>query len=306
MSSHNSYLSPSHFSEKISSPLSDVKDYWHLTKPRVMSLVLFTGFVALLSLPVLPSLFESFLILLGLSLSAAGSGALNMAFENLTDAKMSRTCDRPVPSGRISQENALAFGIFLNGLSLLIYGLGISWESTIFLGFTSFFYVVIYTLLLKPHTDQNIVIGGLAGALPPVIAWYAGGGDFFAFKPWFMVSLIFLWTPPHFWALALLRKEEYQKAQFPMLPLTKGEKYTKSAIMAYTLGVVLWSFSPCLLQNVGNIYKIGNTFLAGLFFYKAIILFKQKNKQDLGSFFGFSIFYLFGEFSLLLWEWGVK
>lgn len=286
-------------------PISTIKDYWDLTKPRVMSLVIFTGFTGLLALPTVPSFFESFLILLGLALSAGGSGALNMALEEAKDKKMERTQNRPIPVGRITKEDGLAFGIFLIALSLLIYGLGISWRSSIVLGFTSFFYVIVYTLWLKPSTDQNIVIGGLAGALPPFVAWYAGGGDPYAFKPWFMIGLIFLWTPPHFWALALLRSEEYKRAGFPMLPITKGESYTRSAIFIYTGILVLWSFLPLVFEQITWVYKGANLFLGGVFLYKAYLLRKDTSPKSLKSFFGLSILYLFAEFSLLIWEWGI-
>ncbi len=286
-------------------PVSTAKDYWELTKPRVMSLVLFTGLTGLLALPASPSFFKSFLILLGLALSAGGSGVLNMALEDAKDKKMERTQSRPIPAERITKEDGLVFGIFLIALSLLIYGLGINWKSSIVLGFTSFFYVVIYTLWLKPCTDQNIVIGGLAGALPPFVAWYAGGGDPYAFKPWFMVGLIFLWTPPHFWALALLRSEEYKRAGFPMLPITKGESYTRSAIFIYTGILVLWSFLPLVFEQITGVYKGANLLLGGVFLYKAYLLRKDKSPKSLKSFFGLSILYLFGEFTLLLYEWGI-
>ena len=284
---------------EIEIPFSTVGDYYTLLKPRVMSLVLFTAFVGLLRAPGAHSVFEGFVILLSIALSSGGSGALNMAFEREVDARMSRTRLRPLPMGRIVFSEACAYGLILCVGGGIILGLTTNWFAAFLLWGTSFYYSIIYTLWLKPHTSQSIVIGGLAGAMPPLIAWSAHTGTM-AFEPLFMVALIFFWTPPHFWALALLKKEDYACADIPMLPNVAGIFVTKRMIFIYTILVVLISFVPILCGWTGFLYGIIAGVLGGVFMMGSLKLYRENGIQSAKKLFGFSIIYLFGIFIGLL------
>ena len=225
-------------------------DYVALLKPRVMSLVVFTAFVGLYVAPVSVNPVVAFASVLFIALGGGASGALNMWYDADIDAVMNRTRKRPVPAGRVSAEEALGVGLFLSGLAVLMLGLAANWFAAAFLAFTIFFYAVIYTVFLKRSTPQNIVIGGAAGAFPPMVGWACATGGV-SIEPLLMFALIFFWTPPHFWALALFMKEDYHKAGVPMLTVTHGRTATRRHIFGYTL--VLAPFAVALgLTPVGG------------------------------------------------------
>lgn len=225
-------------------------DYVALLKPRVMSLVVFTAFVGLWIAPVPMNPFVAFCCILFIALGGGASGALNMWYDADIDAVMKRTANRPVPAGRIPAGEALAVGIALSGLSVMMLGLAANWFAAGFLAFTIFFYAVVYTIWLKRSTPQNIVIGGAAGAFPPMIGWACATGGI-SLESLLMFALIFFWTPPHFWALALFMKEDYHKAGVPMLTVTHGRETTRRHIFVYTL--VLAPFAIWLgLTSVGG------------------------------------------------------
>lgn len=225
-------------------------DYVALLKPRVMSLVVFTAFVGLYVAPVSVNPVVAFASVLFIALGGGASGALNMWYDADIDAVMNRTRKRPVPAGRVSAGEALGVGLFLSGLAVLMLGLAANWFAAAFLAFTIFFYAVIYTVFLKRSTPQNIVIGGAAGAFPPMVGWACATGGI-SIEPLLMFALIFFWTPPHFWALALFMKEDYHKAGVPMLTVTHGRTATRRHIFAYTL--VLAPFAVALgLTPVGG------------------------------------------------------
>ncbi|MFC0340412.1 heme o synthase [Paracoccus niistensis] len=225
-------------------------DYVALLKPRVMSLVVFTAFVGLYVAPVSVNPVVAFASVLFIALGGGASGALNMWYDADIDAVMNRTRKRPVPAGRVSAGEALGVGLFLSGLAVLMLGLAANWFAAAFLAFTIFFYAVIYTVFLKRSTPQNIVIGGAAGAFPPMVGWACATGGI-SIEPLLMFALIFFWTPPHFWALALFMKEDYHKAGVPMLTVTHGRTATRRHIFVYTL--VLAPFAVALgLTPVGG------------------------------------------------------
>ncbi|MDH5454231.1 MAG: heme o synthase, partial [Paracoccaceae bacterium] len=209
-------------------------DFVQLLKPRVMSLVVFTALVGLLVAPVAVHPFVAFTAILFIALGGGASGALNMWYDADIDRVMRRTANRPIPAGRVSEGEALGLGLGLAGLSCVMLGLAANWFAGAFLAFTIFFYVVVYTVWLKRATPQNIVIGGAAGAFPPMIGWAVATGGV-SLESVMMFALIFMWTPPHFWALALFMKDDYSKAGVPMLTVTHGRKVTRAHILAYTL-----------------------------------------------------------------------
>lgn len=279
--------------------LSTVYDYVNLLKPRVMSLVLFTACVGLLRAPGECSLFEGFVILLSIAMSSGGSGALNMAFECDVDARMSRTRLRPLPMGRILFSEACAYGLILCAGGGIILGLATHWFAAFLLWGTSFYYSIIYTVWLKPYTSQSIVIGGLAGAMPPLIAWVAHTGRV-EIEPLYMVAFIFLWTPPHFWALALLKQEDYAKARLPMLPNVAGIAATKRMIFIYTVLVVFMSFVPLMYGWTGVFYGVSAALAGSVFITSSFRLLRENGIKNAKKLFGISIFYLFGIFLALL------
>src|SRR5512147_583069 len=203
---------------------ASASDYLALLKPRVMSLVVFTGLVGYVCAPGAGDFVLGFAAILAIAVAAGAAGALNMWYDSDIDAVMSRTQSRPIPAGRVAREEALTLGLVLSVFAVM----------TTLLAFTIFFYAVVYTMWLKRATPQNIVIGGLSGALPPAIAWAAKTGSL-SLEPWLMVAIIFMWTPPHFWALSLLQKADYAAAKVPMLPVTHGAKVTRAHVFAYSL-----------------------------------------------------------------------
>src|SRR6056300_574614 len=246
-------------SEKIKMNIDDsaagVSDYFELLKPRVMSLAIFTAIIGLLLTPndIHPLLAIFSIIAIGAGAGAAG--AINMWYDRDIDLIMDRTKSRPIPSGRVKSEEALTLGIVLSIFSIILLFVASNYLAAAFLFISIMFYIFIYTIWLKRYTPQNIVIGGAAGALPPVIGWFAVSQEF-SLLPVILFMIIFMWTPPHFWALSLYRSEDYQKAGIPMLPVVKGKKITRNNIILYSLSLIIISPSPWYLGYLGNIYGI--------------------------------------------------
>jgi protoheme IX farnesyltransferase len=249
---------------------ASVADYIALLKPRVMSLVIFTALVGLMIAPghVHPVL--AFTSILCIAVGAGASGALNMWYESDIDAKMSRTANRPIPRGRVTRDEALAFGTILAFFSVMTLGILVNWLAGALLAFTIFFYVVVYTMLLKRWTAQNIVIGGAAGALPPVVAWAAATGSL-APQPIILFLIIFLWTPPHFWALALFRSDDYARANIPMLPVVATPQAVARRVVAYSWAMVLTSVLLAL-DGSGAVYVVSAVVLGAVFLREAHVL----------------------------------
>ncbi|MGD9836424.1 MAG: heme o synthase [Afipia sp.] len=282
-----------------------VADYIALLKPRVMSLVVFT---ALVGLVIAPGHFHPVLAITSILCIAVGggaSGALNMWYEGDIDALMSRTANRPIPRGRILPGEALAFGLTLAFFSVMTLGILVNWLAGALLAFTIFFYVVVYTMGLKRYTAQNIVIGGAAGALPPVVAWAAATGSLSP-EPILLFLIIFLWTPPHFWALALFRTDDYGRANIPMLPNVAGPDATRLQILLYTILLVAVAASPWPLGYFSAIYGVTSLVLgAGMLWYAVSVYRHRTGSAALRAtrgLFKFSILYLFALFAVLLLE----
>ncbi|MDF1734590.1 MAG: heme o synthase [Minwuia sp.] len=275
-------------------------DYFALLKPRVMSLVLFTGLIGVVVAPggIHPAM--AVIALICIAVGAGASGAMNMWFDADIDAVMERTRQRPIPEGRIAPHEALTFGLFLSAASVFTMGLLVNLAAAGLLAFTIFFYVVVYTMWLKRLTVQNIVIGGAAGAFPPVIGWAAVTGGL-ELPAWTMFLLIFLWTPPHFWALALFRSGDYAQAGVPMLPVVRGEKSTRRQIVGYSFLMLAASFAPLFFGIGGIAYLAGAVLLGAGFLFIAFMLLREQEGtyRWAGRLFGFSIFYLFALFALL-------
>lgn len=284
---------------------AEVGDYIALLKPRVMSLVIFT---ALVGMAMAPGHFHpvlAFTSLLCIAVGAGASGALNMALEGDIDAKMSRTANRPIPRGRITRPEAMAFGMTLAFFSVMTLGILVNWIAGSLLAFTIFFYVVIYTIGLKRWTAQNIVIGGAAGALPPVVAWAAVTGTVDV-EPLLLFAIIFFWTPPHFWALALFRSDDYARAGIPMLPNVAGPDATRLQILLYTIVLIAVAAAPWALGYFDAIYGIVSLILgAGMLVLAINVYVRRERGQSLRAtrkLFAFSILYLFALFATLLAE----
>ncbi|MGE3302602.1 MAG: heme o synthase [Hyphomonadaceae bacterium] len=293
-------------------------DYLALMKPRVMSLVVFTGLAGLLCAPAAVDPVLGFSILLAIAVGAGASGALNMWFDADIDGAMARTRARPVPAGRVRREEALGLGIVCSVLAVLLMALAGGALAAGLLAFTIWFYAVVYTQWLKRRTAENIVIGGLAGALPPAIAW-AGATGSLDLAPLLLVTIIFLWTPPHFWALALLRRGEYEAAGVPMLPVTHGARETRRRIFAYAVVCALAALSPVFIALGGALYAIVAA-LGGAFFVFLAFRVWRSRAGDAGAagdhdlyrakaedkparnLFAFSILYLAALFAALIAE----
>jgi len=278
---------------------ASVGDYIALLKPRVMSLVVFTGLVGLMAAPGGIHPFLGIIAVVCIAVAAGASGALNMWYDADIDAKMARTARRPIPMGRISRENALSFGIVLSVGSVSLMGLVTNWLAAGLLAFTIAFYAVIYTMVLKRRTPQNIVIGGAAGALPPVVGWAAVTGSL-AIEPLVMFAIIFMWTPPHFWALGLFREGDYAAAGVPMLPVTHGAKVTRIHVLVYSLILAPLGMAPWIMGFAGGLYGAVSAVLGALFVYYAVRLVLQPGDRTAKALFGFSLLYLFGIFAALL------
>ena len=281
---------------------ADWRDILALTKPRVMSLVVFSGLCGLLAAPVLPPLALGFTAILCIALAAGACGALNQWYEVEIDAKMRRTAKRPLPAGRMDRDAALQFGVGLGAFSVLLMGLATNWLAAVLLAVSILFYVLIYTVWLKPRTAQNIVIGGAAGAFPPLIGWVAATGHM-AMLPLLLFGIVFLWTPPHFWALALFRENDYAAAGVPMLPNVAGSDETRKQILIYTLILLPMTFLPAFLGVSGLLYVAGVALLSVVFLYYAINVYRTRQgaaaDRACKKLFGFSILWLFLVFALI-------
>jgi len=281
-----------------------VGDFFALLKPRVMSLVVFTGLAGIIVAPGDVHPLTAFTALLCIAVGAGASGALNMAYDSDIDALMSRTAGRPIPMGRIAREDVLGFGYALSVASVAIMWLFVNVPAAALLAFTIFFYVGVYTLWLKRRTPQNIVIGGLSGALPPAIGWAAVTGDL-SLAPLVLVAIIFLWTPPHFWALALFRSGDYARAGVPMLPVVSGKRVTRWNIFAYTLALVPAGMVPAFIGFGGPLYLACAAGLGAWFVWQAIAVLRERDEASEPAakrLFGISLLYLFALFAALIGE----
>ena len=278
---------------------ASVGDYFALLKPRVMSLVVFTGFTGLYLAPGVLHPVLALTAVLCIALGAGAAGAINMWYDRDIDALMARTRMRPVADGRIEPGVALGFGVSLAAASVALMGLAINPMAAALLLLTILFYVFIYTMWLKRRTPQNIVIGGAAGALPPVVGWAAVTGDVSIFAL-VLFAIIFIWTPPHFWALSLYRAGDYDKAGVPMLPVVSGARITKRHMLAYTLLLFPVALAPALLGYASLFYGACAALLGGLFLIAALRVLNQESHRPARQMFGFSILYLFLIFSALI------
>ncbi len=273
-----------------------------LLKPRVMTLVVFSGAVGMLLAPGDLHPFFQLLAVASIALGSGAGGMINMWFDRDIDAIMRRTQNRPLPRGTVNPDDVLIVGIMLAVLSVAMMGLAANWLAAGILTFAIFFYAVIYTMWLKRSTPQNIVIGGAAGAFPPVIGWAAMAGSL-TIEPIILFLIIFLWTPPHFWALALYRNDDYRLAGIPMMPVIRGMQHTMKQMVAYSVALLAVTLSPWAMGWLGTVYGAGTLLLSGYFLYLAVRLcvlgFDIARSKQL---FGYSILYLFLLFSLMLMD----
>jgi protoheme IX farnesyltransferase len=281
---------------------SEVRDFVALLKPRVMSLVVFTGAVGLWLAPghIHPVL--GAIAVLCIAIAAGAAGAVNMWYDRDIDALMSRTRDRPIPAGRMDPAEALTFGVVLSIGSVVVMALAVNFTAAALLALSIAFYVFVYTMWLKRRTPQNIVIGGAAGAFPPMIGWAVVTGDV-SLASLALFAIIFMWTPPHFWALALFRSGDYAKAGVPMLPVTHGAAETRRQILLYTAALVLVSVAPWALDAAGLLYLAGALVLGLIFMAGAVAVYREgRTGGDAAAraLFGYSIVYLFLVFALLV------
>ncbi|MDD7911300.1 MULTISPECIES: heme o synthase [Pseudovibrio] len=285
--------------------MGSVRDYIALLKPRVMSLVIFTALVGMVLAPTSQHPVLSAIALLCIAIGAGASGALNMWWDADIDRVMSRTKNRPIPAGKITPSEALAFGATLSGGSVLVLGLVANWVAAGLLAFTIFFYVVIYTMWLKRSTPQNIVIGGAAGALPPVVGWAAVSGVV-SLESIALFMITFTWTPPHFWALALVKNGDYKEAGIPMMPVVAGETATRHQIVLYSLILLPVGMGPFLLGYASLSYGIVAGLLGTAFLYYAVRVWQNREGEQARkaamSLFKFSLLYLTALFAWLLGE----
>src|SRR6266576_1537590 len=283
---------------------ADWRDFLALTKPRVMSLVVFSGLCGMLVAPQLPPLVLGFTAILCIALGAGACGALNQWYEADLDAKMRRTAKRPLPDGRMDRQSALHFGVGLGAFSVLLMGVATNWLAAILLAASILFYVLVYTVWLKPRTPQNIVIGGAAGAFPPLIGWVAATGHF-APLPLLLFAIIFLWTPPHFWALSLFVRSDYAAAGIPMLPVIAGVRNTRRQIFLYSLPMAAAAVAPWALGLTGPIYGVSAVALSACFVVLAAAVLASRATEPAEMraekrLFGFSVLYLFALFAALV------
>ena len=292
-------------------------DYFALMKPRVMQLVVFTAVVGLLAAPVYVHPVIAFASILFVAIGAGASGALNMWWDADIDRVMRRTAKRPIPAGKVTADEAKVLGFALAGMSVMMLALSANLLAAFLLAFTIFFYLVIYSMWLKRLTPQNIVIGGAAGAFPPVIGWVIATGSM-AIEPWLMFALIFMWTPPHFWALALFMKSDYEDAGVPMLTVTHGRTSTRKHILLYTIPLVILAVGTAFTGIGGPVYLATALVLNTLFLRGAFDIWRRTEAQAEAdgyqvekSFFRLSLWYLFLHFGAILVEallpatWGI-
>jgi protoheme IX farnesyltransferase len=283
---------------------TDWRDFFALTKPRVMSLVIFTGLCGLVAAPERIHPVLAFTAVLCIAIGAGGAAALNQWWEADIDAGMRRTAARPLPSGRMSRIEARDFGVALSVGSVLLMGLAIGWLAAVILAISIVYYAVVYTIWLKPRTPQNIVIGGGAGAFPPLIGWVAGTGEI-TLMPVLLFAIIFFWTPPHFWALALFVKSDYAKVGIPMMPVVAGERATRHQILGYALLLLVLSVLPWAFGGTGAVYGVSAIVLSLLFLALSVrVGLRTSHEGDTmkpeKQLFAFSIIYLFALFAALV------
>jgi heme o synthase len=301
----NSSLQSSIIPARIGISNAEPADFFALMKPRVMYLVVFTALVGLVLAPGPINPILAGIAIFAIAIGGGASGALNMWYEADLDGIMRRTAKRPIPAGRVSRDEALMFGLITAIFSVMVLGLATNWVAAALLAFTIFFYAVPYTMWLKRRTSQNIVIGGAAGALPPVVGWAAVTGDV-ALAPLVLFAIIFLWTPPHFWALALVRSEDYAKAGVPMLPLTAGAAHTRWQILAYSCVLAPFALLPVFMGFGFWLYAATALIGGGMMLLWAVNILRLADKpgyeKACWKMFGGSIFYLFALFAALLLE----
>src|SRR5688500_3147157 len=283
---------------------ADWRDLLALTKPRVMSLVVFTGLCGMLAAPVLPPAAIGFTAILCIALGAGAAGALNQWYEADLDALMRRTASRPLPAGRMDRQTALHFGVGLGAFSVVLMDVAANHLAALLLAASILFYVFVYTVWLKRRTAQNIVIGGAAGAFPPLIGWVAATGDI-APLPLLLFAIIFLWTPPHFWALSLFVRSDYAAAKVPMLPVTAGIAVTRRQIFLYSLPMAAAALAPWPLGLAGALYGIVAAALSATFVAMAGMVLANRATEPAHMapekrLFGFSVIYLFALFAALV------
>jgi protoheme IX farnesyltransferase len=280
-------------------------DYFALLKPRVMSLVVFTAFVGMVLAPAHVHPMTALIAILAIAVGGGASGALNMWYDADIDAVMTRTAKRPIPTGKVTRGEALAFGLTLSVFSVLTLGTLTNWVAGGLLAFTIFFYAVVYTMWLKRSTPQNIVIGGAAGAFPPMIGWAAVTGSV-SIESVILFLIIFLWTPPHFWALALFKLRDYDMANVPMLPNVAGERHTKLQILLYSVVLVAVAAAPWPLGFAGPAYGVTAIVLGANFLRHAVAVWRMEDGDatmvPAKKMFGFSLVYLAALFSVMLAE----
>jgi protoheme IX farnesyltransferase len=282
-----------------------IGDFLALMKPRVMSLVVFTALAGIVLAPEPMHPVLAAIALICIAVGAGASGALNMWYDADIDALMQRTAGRPIPRGRIAPEEALAFGIVLAVGAVSTLGVLVGWAAAALLAFTILFYIVVYTMWLKRKTPQNIVIGGAAGAFPPMVGWAAATGSV-GVESILLFLIIFMWTPPHFWALALYRARDYERAGVPMLPVVAGADETRKQIVIYSALLVPLALLPALIGLGGALYSLAAILLGGVFLARALSVYRTREGREADraakQLFGFSILYLFGLFAALLIE----
>ncbi|ABD25360.1 protoheme IX farnesyltransferase [Novosphingobium aromaticivorans DSM 12444] len=283
---------------------ADWRDFFALTKPRVMTLVIFTGLCGLLAAPGTIHPVIAFTAILCIAVGAGGAAALNQWWEADIDAGMKRTAQRPLPAGRMDRTSARDFGFALAGGSVFVMGLGVGWLAAVILAFSIFYYSWIYTVWLKPRTPQNIVIGGGAGAFPPMIGWVAVTGDI-TLMPVLLFLIIFMWTPPHFWALALFVQTDYAKVGIPMMPVVAGERSTRKQILAYSILLLPLTLVPWWIGGAGAVYGWSALVLGLVFVALSVKVGLRRSVPNDGMLpekrlFGYSVLYLFVLFGMLV------
>ncbi len=292
---------------------ASARDYLQLMKPRIMQLVVFTAAAGLIAAPGSINPVMAVVVLLAVALGSGAAGAINMWYDHDIDAVMARTSTRPIPSGRVPREEALALGLIMSGVSVILMWLASNALAAALLALSIFYYGVVYTMWLKRSTPQNIVIGGGAGAFPPVIGWAAVTGNT-PLDAWLLFAIIFFWTPPHFWALSLLASREYEKAGVPMLPVTHGARATRHQIFGYTLALLAVTLAPVVTGLGGWIYLAAATLLGAGFAVLAVRVLRSRageadatdaDRKAARGLFAFSILYLFALFAVLMLESGL-
>ncbi len=284
---------------------ADWRDFFALTKPRVMTLVIFTGLCGLLAAPGPVNPLIGFTAILCIAIGAGGSAALNQWWEADLDALMKRTANRPLPSGRMQRHSALSFGLILALASVFVMAVAVSWLAAAILAISIVYYSVVYTIWLKPRTPQNIVIGGGAGAFPPMIGWIAATGEV-TLMPILLFAIIFFWTPPHFWALALFVETDYAKAGIPMMPVVAGHQSTRRQILVYAVLLLPLSLAPFWLAGAGVLYGASALLLSAVFLLLSLrVAVFRGDATDLDMrhekrLFAYSVFYLFALFGALV------